>query len=133
MTLGQTMSKDYCEEARKPAGIWSQFWWPKPGATESSRKLTYSLGAKGTPYVVVSGIYDDKATIAELTVLPIRIFCSLIFSVERFIIPHGNVCPARSDRWGVLLRAACARCEHQNRDHDCRQHVASDTVRASYA
>ena len=61
--------KDYCEEARKPTGIWSQFWWPKPGATESSRKLTYSLGAKGTPYVVVSGIYDDKATIAELTKL----------------------------------------------------------------
>ena len=61
--------KDYCEEARKPAGIWSQFSWPKPGATESSRKVTYSLGAKGTPYVVVSGIYEDNATVAELTKL----------------------------------------------------------------
>jgi hypothetical protein len=61
--------KDYCEQARKPAGIWSVFWWPKPGAKESSRKVTYSLGAKGTSYVVISGIYDDNATVAELSKL----------------------------------------------------------------
>ena len=61
--------KDYCEEARKPAGIWSVFWWPKPGTKESSRKVTYSLSAKGTPYVVISGIYDDNATVAELSKL----------------------------------------------------------------
>jgi hypothetical protein len=61
--------KDYCEEARKPAGIWSEFWWPKPGEKESSRKLTYSLGAKGTPYIVVSGIYDDKSPVDELSKL----------------------------------------------------------------
>ena len=61
--------KDYCEAARQPSGVWSEFWWPKPGEKESSRKLTYSLSAKGTPYVVVSGIYDDKATINELSKL----------------------------------------------------------------
>jgi signal transduction histidine kinase len=61
--------KDYCDVARKPSGIWSEYWWPKPGEKESSRKLTYSLGAKGTPYVVVAGVYDDKATIKELSKL----------------------------------------------------------------
>jgi len=59
--------KNYCEEARKPAGIWSAFWWPKPGGKESSRKLTYSLGAKGTSNVVVSGIYNDDMNVAELS------------------------------------------------------------------
>ena len=36
---------------------------------EGSRKLTYSLSAKGTPYVVLAGIYDDKAAIKELSKL----------------------------------------------------------------
>ncbi len=54
--------KNYCDEAWKPSGIWSEYWWSKPGETGSSRKFTYSISAKGTPYVVVAGIYDDKAT-----------------------------------------------------------------------
>lgn len=61
--------KNYCDQARKPSGIWSEYWWPKPGQTGSSRKLTYSVSAKGTPYVVVAGIYDEKATIDELSKL----------------------------------------------------------------
>lgn len=61
--------KNYCEEARTPSGIWSEYWWPKPGEGQSSRKLTYSVSAKGTPYVVVAGIYDDKATVEELSKL----------------------------------------------------------------
>jgi len=33
------------------------------------RKICYFLSAKGTPYVLAAGIYDDKATIAELSKL----------------------------------------------------------------
>lgn len=36
---------------------------------EGSRKISYHLSAQGTPYVVAAGIYDDKATIAELSKL----------------------------------------------------------------
>ncbi len=61
--------KDFCDAAKKPSGVWSEYWWPKPGEKEGSRKLTYSLSAKGTPYVVSAGVYDDKATIAELSQL----------------------------------------------------------------
>jgi cytochrome c len=61
--------KDYCEAARKPSGVWSEYWWPKPGETEGSRKLTYSLAAKGTPYVVVGSLYDDKASVSEVSKL----------------------------------------------------------------
>lgn len=56
----------FCEAAKKPSGVWIEYWWPKPGEKEGSRKVSYYLGAKGTPYVVAAGIYDDKASIAEL-------------------------------------------------------------------
>lgn len=59
----------FCKSARKPSGVWTEYWWAKPGEKEGSRKLTYHLGAKGTPYVVAAGVYDDKATIAELSKL----------------------------------------------------------------
>ena len=74
MTLKDTKGKNvfpegWCDAAKKPSGVWFEYWWPKPGEKEGSRKLSYSLGAKGTPYVVLAGIYDDKATIAELSKL----------------------------------------------------------------
>ena len=65
----ELFQKDYCEAAKKPSGVWSEYWWPKPGEKEGSRKLVYSLSAKGTPYLVGAGVYDDKATIAELSKL----------------------------------------------------------------
>ncbi len=58
----------WCEKVESaPSGVWDQYWWPKPGATEPSRKLAYHLPAKGTPYVVSAGIYDNKATVADLS------------------------------------------------------------------
>ncbi|MGD1023442.1 MAG: cache domain-containing protein [Candidatus Sulfotelmatobacter sp.] len=51
------------------SGVWNEYWWPKPGQNEPSRKLSYHLRAKGTSYVVSAGIYDDKATIAEVSKL----------------------------------------------------------------
>ena len=59
----------WCQAANKPSGVWIEYWWPRPGEKEGSRKLTYSVSAKGTPYVVGGGIYDDKATIAALSKL----------------------------------------------------------------
>jgi len=61
--------KALCEAARKPSGTWAEYQWAKPGEKEGSRKISYFLGAKGTPYVVCAGIYDNKATIAELSML----------------------------------------------------------------
>ena len=61
--------KALCEAARKPSGTWAEYLWTKPGEKEGSRKVSYFLGAKGTPYVVAAGVYDDKATIKELSKL----------------------------------------------------------------
>jgi cytochrome c len=61
--------KAICEAARKPSGTWVEYWWAKPREKEGSRKVSYLLGAKGTPYVAAAGIHDEKATIAELSKL----------------------------------------------------------------
>jgi cytochrome c len=60
----------YCKMVQdSPSGVWGDYWWPKPGATEPSRKITYHLAAKGTPYIVNAGIYSDTATVKELSKL----------------------------------------------------------------
>ena len=74
MSIKDTKGKNvfpegFCDAAKKPSGVWYEYWWPKPGEKEGSRKLAYGLSAKGTPYVVAAGVYDDKATIAELSKL----------------------------------------------------------------
>ena len=60
----------FCKTVKKePSGVWKEYWWPKPGEKEASRKISYYLSSKGTPYVVAAGNYDDKATIEELSKL----------------------------------------------------------------
>ena len=69
-TRGKNVNREgLCDAAKKPSGVWNDYWWPTPGEKEGSRKISYYLGAKGTPYVVAAGVYDDKATIAELSKL----------------------------------------------------------------
>jgi len=58
-----------CDGAKKPSGVWIEYRWTKQGEKEDSRKISYYLSVKGTPYVAAAGIYDDKATIAELSKL----------------------------------------------------------------
>lgn len=65
-TKGTSFFGQLCEATKRPSGVWVEYWWPKPGEKEGSRKVTYGLNAHGTPYVVGAGIYDDKITIAEL-------------------------------------------------------------------
>lgn len=59
----------FCEAAKKPAGVWTEYMWVKPGDTDPSRKINYNLAASGTPYVVVAGIFDEATTLAELSKL----------------------------------------------------------------
>src|ERR1700733_15143851 len=62
--------EDWCKRVEDaPSGAWNEYMWPKPGEKEASRKLAYCLRAQGTPYLACSGVYDDKATIAEVSKL----------------------------------------------------------------
>jgi cytochrome c len=65
-TKGTAFFGQLCEATKKPSGVWVEYWWSKPGEKEGSRKISYALNARGTPYVLAAGIYDDKATIADL-------------------------------------------------------------------
>ncbi|HYN14692.1 MAG TPA: cache domain-containing protein [Terriglobales bacterium] len=71
-TKGHPFFWQVCDALKKPSGIWLQYWWPKPGQKEGSRKISYALRAGNTPYVVGAGVYDDKATIADLEKLTRR-------------------------------------------------------------
>ncbi len=55
-----------CDALKRPSGVWFQYWWPKPGQKQGSRKISYALRAGNTSYVVGAGVYDDKANIADL-------------------------------------------------------------------
>jgi cytochrome c len=55
-----------CEAGRKPGGGWFEYPFPKPGATEPSRKISYVLAVPETPYVVGAGVYDEETTLTEL-------------------------------------------------------------------
>jgi signal transduction histidine kinase len=55
-----------CEAGRKPGGGWFEYPFPKPGAREPSRKISFVLAVPGTPYVVGAGVYDEKITLDEL-------------------------------------------------------------------
>jgi hypothetical protein len=57
------------EVSQRPQGGWFEYWWPKPGETTSSRKISYMLKIPNTPYHLGAGVYDDHLSIAELEML----------------------------------------------------------------
>ena len=60
---GRVIGPLFCED-HGGKGYWVEYQWPKPGQTQSHRKLTYVEPVPGTPYTVSAGIYDDDYTIS---------------------------------------------------------------------
>jgi len=60
---------EYCAMADKSPEIggWVEYWWPKPGEDEPSKKISYVYAVPGeSNKVVCSGIYTEKYTQEEL-------------------------------------------------------------------
>lgn len=55
-----------CAAAQSPTGVWAEWWIPKPGEKDGSRKISYGFVAAGTPYVVGAGIFDADTSITDL-------------------------------------------------------------------
>jgi hypothetical protein len=55
-----------CKAGEQPGGGWAEYYWPKPGETEPSRKVAYGIKVEGTPYTIFAGIYSDTAKIEDL-------------------------------------------------------------------
>lgn len=63
---GNPITKLICDAAKNPNGGWVEYWWPKAGETEASRKITFAIQVPGHPYQVSAGIYDDSMSLEEL-------------------------------------------------------------------
>jgi cytochrome c len=63
---GEQIAAAFCTAGPKPHGGWVDYNFPKPGETQATRKVSYVLGAQGTPYVVGAGLYDEKAQVEDL-------------------------------------------------------------------
>lgn len=55
-----------CETSKEPNGGWVEYWWPKVGETQPSRKIAYILSVPHQPYQVAAGIHDDRISLEEL-------------------------------------------------------------------
>lgn len=63
---GNRITKMICDASKKPNGDWVEYWWPKTGETEASRKITFVIQVPGQPYQVSAGIYDDSLSLEKL-------------------------------------------------------------------
>jgi cytochrome c len=69
-TKGTLLFQKLCEAGKSKNGGWVEYYWDKPGDTVPSRKISYALSADVSFKVgiqVGAGIYDDKATLEQLT------------------------------------------------------------------
>jgi hypothetical protein len=66
---GKLIFKELCKAGDEKRGGWVEYLWTRPGAGAVSRKITYALGAEmafSSGLQVAAGVYDDKATAADL-------------------------------------------------------------------
>ncbi len=59
----------FCDRVRKDGAGWVEYWWPKPGQSSSSRKITYLSLVPGTTMMAGAGVYDEKISLDELNSL----------------------------------------------------------------
>lgn len=63
---GEQLAAEFCAQGRKPQGGWLEYNFPRAGATQPERKVSYMLAVQGTPYEVGAGVYDATAKIDDL-------------------------------------------------------------------
>lgn len=55
-----------CAAMQNPNGVWVEYWIPKPGEKDGSRKVSYGFAVARTPYVAGAGIFDSQTPIVQL-------------------------------------------------------------------
>jgi len=56
-----------CAASDSRNGVWVEYWVPKPGEKEGSRKVSYGYQSAGTPFVVCAGVFAEQPTLDDLT------------------------------------------------------------------
>ena len=57
------------KKERPQKGGWIEYWWPKPGEGEPTRKVSYVKQVPGTPYHAVAGFWTESKSVEELNSL----------------------------------------------------------------
>jgi hypothetical protein len=56
-----------CDDmATHPEGSWVEHWQPRPGFKTPQRKVSFMAQVPGSPYQVVSDVFDDASSVEEL-------------------------------------------------------------------
>ncbi len=69
---GKYIFKELCAAATAKNGGWVEYQWTKPGAGQTSRKLSYAMTADlafSTGIQVAAGVYDETLSVEQLTEL----------------------------------------------------------------
>lgn len=64
--FGNYFFSQMCEASKNPKGGWTEYYWPKPGEKQQSRKISFTIPIPGTPYQAGAGLYDDTISVEEL-------------------------------------------------------------------
>ena len=57
---GNFLFANFVAVAADAGAGWSEYWWPKPGETEASRKLTYIMKVAGQDLYIGCGYYPAE-------------------------------------------------------------------------
>lgn len=66
---GRLFGPAFCAAAERPGGGWVEYFWPRPGADEPVRKVTFVMQVPAQPYQVGAGAYDDEHSPEQLEAL----------------------------------------------------------------
>ncbi|MBI9077136.1 MAG: cache domain-containing protein [Desulfatibacillum sp.] len=56
---GKMFFAEFVKVSQDPGEGWVEYWWPKPGETEASKKNAYVLKVPGMPYSMGAGAYTE--------------------------------------------------------------------------
>ena len=57
---GNFLFADFVTTASGAGAGWVEYWWPKPGAEEASRKMTYVMKVAGQDLYIGCGYYPEE-------------------------------------------------------------------------
>ncbi|MDH3998509.1 MAG: cache domain-containing protein [Desulfuromonadales bacterium] len=61
---GKLFFKEFCQAPEK--GAWIDYYWPKPGEEQASRKISYIKAVSGSVLRVGGGLYEENLKVEEL-------------------------------------------------------------------
>ncbi|MFH1138790.1 MAG: cache domain-containing protein [Pseudomonadota bacterium] len=63
---GRKILEETCQQIT-PEGVWLEYWWPiQPGSDQIARKVVFVVPVPGTPYQVLTSIFNENDSLEDL-------------------------------------------------------------------